>query len=71
MSERLIRLLAELPPAKRDPAGAQQIEMRCRAELARQAQRTSASRRAPTRHDRTVQVWQPLIAVLDSRISPT
>ena len=64
MSERLIRLLAELPPAEPDPAGAERIRMRCRAQLARQARRTSASRREPTRHDRTVQVWQPLIAVL-------
>jgi hypothetical protein len=64
MSERLIRLLAELPPAEPDAAGAERIRMRCRAQLARQARRTSASHRAPTRHDRTVQVWRPLIAVL-------
>ena len=38
--------------------------MRCRAQLARQASRASASRRAPARHDRIVQVWQPAIAVL-------
>ena len=45
MSERLIRLLAELPPAEPDPAGAERIRMRCRAQLARQAPRASASRR--------------------------
>jgi len=64
MSERLIRLLAELPPAEPDPAGTERIRMHCRAQLARQAPRASASRRAPAPQDRIVQVWQPLIAVL-------
>jgi hypothetical protein len=64
MSERLIRLLAELPPAEPDPAGTERIRTHCRAQLARQAPRASASRRAPGRQDRIVQVWQPLIAVL-------
>jgi hypothetical protein len=64
MSERLIRLLAELPRAEPDPAGAERIRIRCRAQLARQASRASASSRAPARHDRIAQVWQPLIAVL-------
>jgi hypothetical protein len=64
MSEPLIRLLAELPPAEPDLARAERIRMRCRAQLARQAPRTFASRRGSAREDRTVQVWQPLIAVL-------
>jgi hypothetical protein len=63
MSDPLIRLLAELPPAEPDPARAERIRMGCRARLARQAPRASAPRaRAP--RGRTVQVWQALIAVL-------
>ena len=62
MPEPLIRLLAELPAAEPDPARAERIRMGCRARLARQAPRVSASR-GPARA-RTVQVWQPLIAVL-------
>jgi hypothetical protein len=63
MSEPLIRLLAELPVAEPDPARAEWIRVRCRAQLVRQAPRASASR-APARRARTVQVWRPLIAVL-------
>jgi hypothetical protein len=63
MSEPLTQLLAELPPAEPDPARAERIRMECRARLARQAPRASAVR-VPTPHDRTVQIWQPLIAVL-------
>lgn len=63
MSEPLIRLLAELPPAEPDPARVERIRMECRARLARQAARASALR-APAPRGRTVQVWQPLIAAL-------
>ena len=63
MSEPLIRLLAELPPAEPDQTKAERIKMRCHAQWARQAPRASASR-ASARHERTVQVWQPLVAVL-------
>ena len=52
MSERLIRLLAELPPAEPDPEGAERIRMRCRARLTRQAPRASASRALPGTTDR-------------------
>ena len=64
MSEPLIRLLAELQAAEPDKAGAERIRIRCRTQLAREAPRASALRRAPARRDRTVQAWQPLIAVL-------
>lgn len=63
MSEPLIRLLAELPSADPDTARAERIRMRCRSRLARQARRASTSSSAVHR-GRTVQVWQPLIAVL-------
>jgi hypothetical protein len=63
MSEPLIRLLAELPSAEPDTARAERIRMRCRARLARQAPRASASPAAAHREG-TVQVWQPLIAAL-------
>ena len=63
MSDALIELLAELPPAEPDPARAERLRMGCRARLARQAPRASASR-GPLQSGRTVQVWQPLIAVL-------
>ena len=63
MSEPLIRLLAELPVAEPDRARAERIRMRCRAQLVRQAPRASASR-GLARRTGTVQVWQPLIAVL-------
>jgi hypothetical protein len=63
MSEPLIRLLAELPSAEPDTARAERIRMRCRARLARQARRASASP-AGASPDLSVQVWQPLITVL-------
>lgn len=63
MSDPLIRLLAELPPAEPDPARAERIRMGCRARLARQAPRASASH-ARSPRGRTVRVWQALIAVL-------
>lgn len=63
MSEPLIRLLSELPAAEPDPAEAERIRMRCRAQLARQAPRSSASRRTPAPYV-TVKVWQPIIALL-------
>ena len=63
MSEPMIRLLAELPPAEPDPARAERIRMRCRARLARQAARASASR-VPGPPSRIAQVWQSLIALL-------
>ena len=63
MSEPLIRLLAELPPAELDPARAERIRMGCRARLARQASRGSTLR-APAPRGSTVSVWQPLIALL-------
>ena len=63
MSESLIRLLAELPPAEPDPTRAERIRLECRARLARQAARASGLR-APGPRRRTVQVWQPLIVVL-------
>jgi hypothetical protein len=63
MPEPLIRLLAELPPAEPDPARAERTRARCRARLARQAPRASTSP-VPGSRGRTVQLWQPLIAVL-------
>ncbi|HZA52526.1 MAG TPA: sigma-70 family RNA polymerase sigma factor [Myxococcaceae bacterium] len=63
MSEPLIRLLAELPLAEPDPARAERNRMRCRARLARQTPRASASR-ASALQIRTAQVWQPLIVLL-------
>jgi hypothetical protein len=63
MSERLMRLLSELPPAAPDPAQAERIRIRCRARLARQA----ASARAegvPGPPRKTAQVWSSMIAVL-------
>jgi hypothetical protein len=63
MSGPLMRLLAELPPAEPETVRAERLRMRCRAQLAQQSPRPSASR-APARHDSIVQVWQPLIAVL-------
>jgi hypothetical protein len=62
MSDPMIRLLAELPPAEPDPVRAERIRMRCRARLARQVAHASA--RAPGPPGRTAQVWQSLIAVL-------
>ena len=63
MSEPLIRLLAELPRAEPDPARVERIRMRCRAQLVRQARRASPPR-VTTRREKTLPVWQPLIAVL-------
>jgi hypothetical protein len=63
MSEPLIRLLAELPAAEPDTARSERMRVRCRARLARQAPRASASHAAAPRGG-TVQVWQPLIVVL-------
>ena len=63
MSDPLTRLLAELPLAEPDPTRAERTRMGCRALLARQASRASASR-GPSSVRRTVQVWQLLIAVL-------
>ena len=60
MSEPLMRLLAGLPTAEPDPARAERIRMRCRAGLARRA----ADVRGSTDRGDSVQVWQPLIAVL-------
>ena len=60
MSETLIRLLAELPPAEIDPARAEQIRMGCRARLAQQA----SALRNPTPRGRTVPGFQALIVVL-------
>jgi hypothetical protein len=60
MSEPLIRLLTELPPAEPDQTRAERIRVRCHAQLARRA---SASRASAGR-DRTMQVWQPLVAIL-------
>ena len=63
MSEPLIRWLAELPAAEPDPARSERIRVRCRARLARQAPRASASPAAVPRGG-MMQVWQPLIVVL-------
>jgi hypothetical protein len=63
MSESLIRLLAELPPAEPDPARAERIRMESRARLARQAPPESILR-APALRGKTVPLWQPLLAVL-------
>jgi hypothetical protein len=63
MSDPLTRLLAELPLGEPDPARAERTRMGCRALLARQASRASASR-GPSSGRRSVQVWQLLIAVL-------
>jgi hypothetical protein len=62
MSDPLTRLLSELPLAEPDPARAERTRTRCRALLARQASRASASRGPCSGW--TVQVWQLLIAVL-------
>ena len=58
MSEPLMQLLAELPPAEPEPARADRIRMCCRARLAQQAPREPDSRVRPAH------LWQPLIAVL-------
>lgn len=58
MPEPLTGLLAELPTAELDPARAERIRARCRADLAPRASRASAP------HVKAAQVWQPLIAVL-------
>ena len=63
MSDPLTRLLAELPLVEPDPTRAERTRMGCRALLAWQASRASASR-GPSSGRRTVQVWQLLIAVL-------
>ena len=63
MSDPLTRLLAELPLAEPDPTRAERTRKGCRALLARQASRASASR-VPASGRRNVQVWQLLIAVL-------
>ena len=63
MSEPLIPLLAELPPAEPDRARAERTRMRCRARLARQTPGASASRASALRI-RTAQAWQTLIALL-------
>lgn len=63
MSEQLIQLLAELPPAESDPIRAGRIKVACRARLARQAARASALGN-PTLRVRTTQVWLPLTVVL-------
>ena len=63
MPDPLTRLLAELPLAEPDPARAERTRMGCRALLARQTPRASASR-GPSSSRRTVQAWQLLIAVL-------
>lgn len=63
MSESLMRLLAELPPAELDPTRSGHIRTACRARLARQAARASAVR-APGPRGSRVPVWQPLMVVL-------
>jgi hypothetical protein len=63
MSDPLTRLLAELPLAEPDPTRAERTRMGCRALLARQASRATASR-GPSSGRRTAQVWQLLIAAL-------
>jgi hypothetical protein len=62
VSEPLTSLLAELPAARLSTARAERIKMRCRARLARQPPRASASRAAAP-GGRMVP-WQPLILVL-------
>jgi hypothetical protein len=63
MSEPLIRLLSELPSAEPDSARTERTRMHCRARLERQALRAFASPAAARSH-LSLQVWQPLIAVL-------
>jgi hypothetical protein len=63
MSDPLIRLLAELPPAEPDAARAERIRARCQAHLARQAARAPAAREC-ARPFGTRDVWQPLVALL-------
>lgn len=61
MSEPLIRLLGELPPAEPDPARAERIRMGCRARLARRAPRASTfTARNPAARVRAAHLWQPL-----------
>jgi len=62
MSEPLMRVLAELPPAEPDAVSAEGIRLRCRAELVQRASRAAAAP-TPGMHDR-INVWQPVIAVL-------
>lgn len=59
MSESLIRLLGELPPAEPDAARAERIRMGCRARLARRARRASTARN-PAARLRAAHLWQPL-----------
>jgi len=59
MSEPLIRLLAELPPADPDPARAKWMRAGPVAEAAR-----ASTSPVPGSRGRTAQLWQPLIALL-------
>ena len=62
MSERMIRLLADLPRADPDPARAERTRERCRTRVAGlPGESTLTSRR---RRGRSVHLWQPLIASL-------
>jgi hypothetical protein len=63
MSDPMIGRLGALPTPELDPARAERIRMRCRARLARQVARASASR-VPDPPGKTAQVWQSLIAIL-------
>jgi hypothetical protein len=62
MSDPMIELLAQLPAAEPGQARTETLKRRCRARLARQAQRPSAPR-APVARG-FAKVWQPLIAFL-------
>ena len=63
MSEPLTRLLAELPPVGPDPMQAEQIRMRCRARLVRQAARGAVSP-GPGSPGWTAHIWRSLAAAL-------
>jgi hypothetical protein len=62
MSEAMIRLLADLPPADPDPARAERTRIRCRTRLMGLPRESTSSAHSP--RGRKAQLWQSLIAVL-------
>ena len=63
MSESLMRQLTELPPAEPDPARADRIKRRCRAQFVRRASPASRSSSAMSRF-KSAQLLRPLGALL-------
>jgi hypothetical protein len=64
MSDPLIRMLGELPAAEPDITRAEHIRTRCHARLARHKRRSLIVSSTPPMAERTVPVWQSVIAVL-------